>query len=295
MKKEMKIARYLRRLERELSTLPADDRATVVAEVKGLIDKARAQGRTVDDALNGLGAPKLMAMSYLKRCPGHESRSRWVRASAFATVGFFALVFMGGLAVIWRLSPLAPENGVGWWGPALRLDEPSGHVRVLDTMAAPTLVESPTVVGSRNLADLKIKKVRLPFQTGKLELKTSANAELKWSCQAPLREEPRVEIADGTLTLDLGGSDVARCVIEVPADAKVEVRGVNGHLEVKRLVAALDVQLTNGRVSFDPDPARVSDVEVHVKNGLQDFFRRSSKPGAIKTKIVVTNGTVKKE
>ncbi|NJL25893.1 MAG: hypothetical protein HC902_12485 [Calothrix sp. SM1_5_4] len=66
-------------------------------------------------------------------------------------------------------------------------------------------------------------------------------------------------------------------------------------MDVKAPAAALDIELNNGKVNIKPDPALAYDFEVRVKNGLQDFFPRSSRGDALKVRVNVTNGMVRKE
>ena len=272
MRKSDKVQRYLRQLERELAEMPADHRDRVLTEIKDQIKRGLAGDRSAAAVLREIGSPKLIAMSHMKiRTATGEPRSPWLRIAAVATVVFFGLVFAFGLHWI-RQNANRRSRAAAAVDPAAAL---------------PT--DAPE--DSRNLREFNVHVVVIPFGTGRLTLNSGAGESLTWRCDGA----PRVEVLANVLTLNLDRISVARCEVSVPAGVKVKIRGTNGQLEVNQPRTPLDITLTNGRVSLRPDPARSYDYDVRVKNGLQDFFRASSRPGALKIKIAVTNGTVKKE
>ena len=268
MRKSTKIDRYLTQLEGELADMPADARARVMADVRAQINKGLAQKRTPTAVLRDVGPAKLIAMSHMKIRDGRGRTSPWVRYTAFATVGLFGLILGGGL----------------WW--IFRSKERIKSRNLPEAAAASRAM----VEGDFNLSLARVKNLRIEFNVGKLELTPGTAGELKWVCAGA----PKLEVVGTTLTFapDQG---IARCELAMPPEVPVRVSAANGHLDVRQPRYPYDIELVNGRVSVTPDPARAYDYQVQVKNGLQDFFRGSPKPGALKVKINVVNGSVKKE
>lgn len=125
---------YLAKLERALRSLPADERRSILAEIKSHIeDRTAATGLPVSDALESLGDPIELAQSYLEQRKLEDAVVRSAHGTLLITIlektgrsvvagllGLFALVFylctivFAAMAV---LKPILPQN-VGYWsGP----------------------------------------------------------------------------------------------------------------------------------------------------------------------------------
>lgn len=163
------------------------------------------------------------------------------------------------------------------------------HVRVDKTLFL------NNVKGKTDLAGKDIHLLRIPFETAKIELSKSPSRKLTWDCMSTSNMVAKLSVNAGVATLNLSPLSLAKCLVTLPAGVATEVRGVNGHMEVRHPDSALDIQLNNGKVRILADPTRVYDFDVNVKNGLQDFFPRSSSQDAVKVKVKVVNGSVSKE
>lgn len=299
MDTQLKIEHYLLQVDHELHALPMSQRAEIITEIKSRIRR---------EGLATLGPAKLQAESYLQKkglTPTAKSRvransspanSKWRKWLAVSTVGFFAIVFLSGLNLIWAFRP----------GPLRRLtrwvhDQGTSDAQLVAGGRAPSdafsnPIFSP-VEGRRKISSKQVRLIRIPFQTAKLDVESSTGSSLSWSCQSNQAQPPQpdFEITAGVATLNLDALVLARCLIHLPIQTRTEIRGVNGHMDVKSPAAGLDIRLLNGKVNVETDPSKDYDFDVRVKNGLQDLFPRSSRADAVKVKISVTNGTVKKE
>jgi hypothetical protein len=314
MDKELKIEHYLLQLDRELGALPVSQRAEIITEIKSHIRDSSDLDpqRDLDSILRDLGPAKAVAERYLiakgvlntanQHVRHGGSGGSWFKWLAIGTVAFFAFIFLSGMAAIWYLSPLIKvdeaRGRVTLFGGMIDVNKELGQVKVGNITVKDAFDDKNTMQseGVSELAGHHVKLVRIPFNTAKIEVQTGKSARLTWKCESAHNSaEPKVEITAGVATLNLDSLNLARCLISLPLGMLTEIRGVNGHMDIEKPTASLDIQLSNGKVNVTADPLSTYDFDVNVKNGLQDFFPRSASPDAVKVKISVTNGMVKKE
>lgn len=128
------VADFLAKLERALRSLPADERQSILAEIKSHIDdRTAATGRPVSEALESLGDPLELAQAYMEQRKLEDAVVRSAHGTLLITIlektgrslaagflGLFALtcylcsIVFACMAV---LKPIIPQN-VGYWvGP----------------------------------------------------------------------------------------------------------------------------------------------------------------------------------
>jgi hypothetical protein len=308
MDRELKIEHYLLQLDRELAALPVGQRAEIITEIKSHIRDAseRDPKRDLDSILADLGSAKTVASRYLtdkgyQTTPKPASGGQWFKWLAIATVAVCAMIFFSGMAVIWYFSPLIkvdePHGRVSLFGGMIDVNEELGEVKVGNVRVKDAFNEHKVEVeGASDLSKLHVKLLRIPFNTAKLDLRSEEGTRLSWRCDTSHKMgETKVEVVSGVATLNLDALNLAKCLIRLPEGMATEIRGVNGHMDVEKPAGQLDIELSNGKVNIVADPKRTYDFDVNVKNGLQDFFPRSSAADAVKVKVSVTNGMVKKE
>lgn len=302
MTKEIKIEHYLLQLDQQLGGLPVSQRAEIITEIKSHIVDAEAKSGDVDAVLRDLGDAGSVARKYLAAkgvayAPARTSR-KWVKRLAIGTVAFFALVFFAGMSAIWYFSPLVKvdeqRGRVVLLGGLIDVNEKIGKVKIGDMEVNGSLNDDVEVKGEEEITGA-VKTVKIPFNTAKLDLAPSSGTKITWDCRAASQAAPEVAVSAGVLTLNLDKLNIAKCTVSIPAGLFTEVRGVNGHMDVENPNGPLQITLDNGKVNIKPDPSKVYDFEVKVKNGLQDFFPRSNARDALKVKVNVVNGLVKKE
>ncbi len=308
MNREVKLEHYLLQLDRELKPLPVSRRAEIITEIKAHVIDAEAKmtgdpERAIDRVLEDLGSPKMVAHKYLaeKGIAVERPRRRggaWFKWLAIGTVAFFGLVFFAGMSAIWYFSPLVKiddEKGrILLLGGLIDVNEKIGQVKIGDLLVNAGGGDGVEVKGEETLTG-SVRVLKIPFNTAKLDLSVAAGRKITWDCKAASQTAPEVAVVAGVMTLNLDKLNLVKCAVAVPLGLATEVRGVNGHMDIEKPGGPLDIALDNGKVNIKTDPARTYDFEVKVKNGLKDFFPRSAAKNALKVKVNVINGLVKKE
>ncbi len=305
MNKELKIEHYLLQLDRELKALPVSQRAEIITEIKSHIRDLSEQdpARDTDRILSDLGSPQAVAERYLASkgmtIKANKNGSRWFKWLAIGTVGLFAMIFFSGILMVWYFSPLIKVDEkagrVVLLGGLIDVNEEIGQVKVGDMVVNDAFKEGTKVEGQEDLTGKNVHTIKIPFNTAKIEVEASENQMFSWKCKGATKQIPKVEVLAGILTLNLDQLNLAKCTITIPSGSNTEIRGVNGHMDVDYPNGNIDIALTNGKVNVHADPSKIYDFEVKVKNGLQDFFPRSQDKNALKVKVSVVNGLVKKE
>lgn len=306
MNHDLRTEYYLAQLDRELAALPISERARIVTEMKTRIVEALAVDptRSFDAVMDEIGTSRAVAERYLAakglKLQPQRRTGRMFKWLAIGTVAFFGLIFAAALFAIWYLSPIVrideKRGHVSLFGGLIEVNEELGKVKIGDlTFSDNGIREDVVVRGEQNLDGLGIKLVRIPFNTARIVVNYSTDALLRWECRAAKETGLVPETEAGVLTLNLDRLNLARCTLLLPKGAETQFRGVNGHMDVAKPLDDLDISLNNGKVNIHPDPEKAYDFDVHVKNGLKDFFPRSRDRQAVKVKVNVVNGTVKKE
>jgi hypothetical protein len=306
MNNELRIEHYLLNLDRALQGLPTGQRAEIVTEIKSHIRDSMEKDpqADVDQILVKLGSPTEVAERYLvfKGIPTGSVRSmpgQILKWTAITIVALFALIVFSGVGAIWYLSPLIHVDEslgrVTLFGGLIDVNEKIGRVRVGGIEMNDALKEGVRASGEQDLSGGNIKLIKIPFNTAKLEIKSSTDQIMRWDCRAPGNASPRTAVDAGIMTLNLDSLNLAKCTISLPVGASTEFRGVNGKMDIRTASDNIDVQLTNGKVDIHPDSSKVYDFEVKVKNGVQDTFPHSTDRHAVKIKVDVGNGVVRKE
>jgi hypothetical protein len=269
-----------------------------------------------------MGTPEAVAARYLAqkgvtyRATASTPR-RWLRVMAVGLAGIFVLSLGSVLFAIWYFSPLLKvdeaKGRVTILGGLIDVNEQTGEVKVGPMHVKADLSEEEgelemstddislnlggaiKVSGGEDLHDRKVTVLRIPFNNAKISVSPSQTSRFEWDCKNLTSGAPPVSVNAGVMTLDLEKVSVAKCAFKIPDGIKTEVHGVNGKIELSQPRADYDVKVTNGKVNINPDPSRVYDFEVKVTNGVHDHFTRSESREALKVKVDVLNGVVKKE
>lgn len=304
MNKDIKIEHYLLQLDKELQALPVSARAEIITEIKSHIRDASEQdnARSIEAILADLGTPQAVAARYLSAkgitARPNNNGAKWFKWLAIGTVGFFAFIFLSAIATVWYFSPIIKvdekEGRVKILGGLIDVHEDLGEIKIGDAEIS-GLKEGQRTEGQEDLTGKNVHTIKIPFNTAKIEIESREGSVFSWKCKSTGGRQPQAQVAAGVLTFDLDSLNLVKCEITVPNGKNTEVKGVNGHMEIDYPQGNVDIALTNGKVKLHPDPAKVYDFEVKVKNGLQDFFPRSQDKSALKVKVSVVNGLVKKE
>lgn len=303
--KELRVEHYLLQLDRELGPLTVSQRAEIITEIKshitGVLEKDPT--RNIENILDSLGAPKAVAEPYLTS-KGLKSvkpprTGRWFKWLALGTVAFFAFIFIAGLSAIWYLSPLIQvdesSGRVRLLGGMIDVNEKLGHIKFGGLEINDAIKDGFEISGEEDLTHQDIQLIKIPFNTARLNIEPDPGKLMRWKCSASSNQSPKAELEAGVLSLNLDALNLAKCTIALPRGIATDFKGVNGQMQISAPSDAMNISLVNGKVNIRLDPSLIYDFQVKVKNGLQDFFPRSAKADAIKMKVDVVNGLVKKE
>lgn len=153
---------YLAKLERALRSLPADERASIIAEIRSHIeDRMAATQIPAQLVLEDLGDPLELAQAFLDQRKLEDAVVRSAhgplliaileragRSIVAAILGLFAVTFylcVPAFAAMAVLKPILPQNVGLWWGPNLHafamLDHPpAGTQEVLGYALIPVVI-----------------------------------------------------------------------------------------------------------------------------------------------------------
>lgn len=323
MNKELIIEHYLSQLDRELQALPTGQRAEIITEIRSHILEASEKDPTksVQTLLDNMGSPRDVAIRYLqqkgvKHWVPAKSRN-WLRIIGFTLAGMFAFMVLSITLLVYYLSPIIKvdeKNGhVALFGGLIDLNEQNEEIRIGSMKVKGTAnghfkigamditqdnndihLTSSTSEGEEDLAAQKVKQIRIPFNNAKIEIHPTKGSLFKWECKN-IGTTPPMTVSAGVLVFDLDKTKWAKCEFKMPAGIATEIKGINGSLELNKPGADYDIKVTNGKIEIKPDHARIYDFEVKVMNGSVDTFARSTEKGALKVKVDVVNGVVKRE
>ncbi len=322
MNKELILEHYLSQLDRELQALPTGQRAEIITEIRShILDKSAADAnQTMQNILNGMGSPKEVAARYLEQKgvkPWTPSPARnWLKWIAISFAAMVAFVIVSTIATIWYFSPLISVDEkagrVTLLGGVIDVNEKTGEVKVggihvkedIDLQISSKDNDytfrmnnggANRSEGERDLSGQNVRLIKIPFNTAKIAVVVGLDGKFKWDCKNMGSNPPPLTINAGVMTFDLNKVSMAKCELSVPEAVKVELKGVNGSLSLDEPRSDLDIHVTNGKIGIRPDRSKVYDFEVKVLNGMHDNFDRSSDKQALKVKVDVVNGVVKKE
>lgn len=288
MSEDSRIESYLSRLDRWLRELPVGRRAEIVTEVKAEILSNLEKSRTkdVDSVLNNLGMPKIVAERYLamKGLRASRNSGKWFKWLAIGTVALFAVILIAGIKLFWRIKPLAE------WGNFQLSQMRIGSMQMDRAISQ----NETTIEGKEDVVVKGIRTLKVPFNTARLTILQTTDKIIHWNCRS-VGGELKPTIDAGILNFNLDTLNLARCQISIPQGLVAEFNGINGEMEIRHPSENMKVSLINGKVNIKLDPHQTYDVDVKIKNGLKDFFPRSKDKMAVKLKVDVVNGLVKKE
>ncbi|MCB0394439.1 MAG: DUF1700 domain-containing protein [Bdellovibrionales bacterium] len=299
---------YLNRLDKALSQLPISDRAEIVTEIKShVLDALDSQGgATIESVLSSLGEPEQVANKYLLERGVRTVKSPVHPIFKWTVIGFLGTFSLFVILVIFVLS---------YFSPILEVNEAKGRVRLLGGMIDVDEQKGLVTLGGSKFfiddeLDVKIegsfdsgmsknvKEFNFKFSNGKLDVLPSQDGKLTWNCKAKtykdkFEESPKsAKVQGGRAVLDLDSYMGSKCILQIPQKVNLVVKGGNGKVHVDKPDFDVDIDLGNGKVGIDPDPAKQYSFNTHVTNGVTREFTSSEKPDALKIKVAIVNGKI---
>ena len=295
------LERYLSTLERVLQPFPVGDRAEIVTEIRSHILSAleRDPSQNLKQILGALGEPEVVANRYLierglkPTKPAFHPVLKWI---VFGFLGAFALLLIFIGVVIYHFTPLvqmdSSQNSVSLFGGNIQVNSEDSRSFLKDILSHRNHHENK-MEGTATLTPGHL--IRVEFATGHLELSTSKNNELTWTCTNSAKSKSDSflpELKDKEIHLDFRKFGTLRCDIVAPVNTKIDVTGLNGRIFMDEPGFSAKVQLTNGRVNVAPDSDLTSNFKVTTDNGKADTFPSSQDKNALQFDIHVLNGNI---
>ncbi len=310
MSTDAQLESYLATLDKALGPIPVSSRAEIVTEIKNhvLETQQRDPNSSLGTILAALGEPEAVANRYLMERglkPGRAPRTpiiKWLTIGFLGTMGLICLTFV---FVIWRFTPLIAidekSDHIILLGGVIDVDGKAGRVKIGsfevtdDDDDEDHSSSAKKMVGSEELDASAIHAVRIPFENGKIELETSRDNRVHWSCKLNVKgESARPHIEASVYSFDFGNNPNIRCEFQVPANVKALLEGKNAKLSIERPLGDVDVTLHNGKVSVEPDPETKYHYDLDVQHGMVGEFDSSNDPKAFEIKIHLSNGVISK-
>lgn len=293
-----RLEKYLTTLEQALKAFPVSDRAEIITEIKSHVQSAlsRDPSQQLDTVLRALGEPETVANRYLIERglkPTKPPISPIVKWIVIGFMGTFAMILIFIGVVISHFTPLLHidenKDRVSLLGGLVELNGQSGKFTV---RGIPRGVGGNTIDGTAEL--LPDQKLSLKFGNGRFELNNSKDKKFSWECNT---HDPTVKafnpVSEKTdLVLDFSELLEVKCKISIPENTKVFIQGANGKVELDKPHYDVNLDLSNGKVDFDPDKDHKYNYKLSVKNGKVDEFISSDDPNAHLIVVQMTNGKI---
>jgi hypothetical protein len=311
METNPKIENYLTILERSLKQLPVSERAEIVTEIKSHILSAleREPGGSVENVLHALGEPETVANRYLAERghafvkPSISPIVKWLVIGFLGTFGLL-LFFVGALA--FRFSPLVHIDGekerVTLLGGMVDIDGVKETVRIGGLQVSDddegsgwrwSGTKTRQVIGKKLVATGSDTTLMISAANAKLQIGNSTQGEFSWDCHIEKdKPDPVVSEKGHQLVFDLTSLMGVKCELLVPEKHALSIRVRNGKVDIAKPRSNLDVSVTNGKLSLDPDPALKYRYDLQITNGKKDAFESSDSPDALLIRADVSNGKI---
>jgi hypothetical protein len=297
---------YLNRLDRALAAVSVGDRAEIVTEIKSHALSAieRDPSAKMEDILESLGEPESVANRYLLERglkPGRPSRHpvvKWLVVGFLGTIGLFTL---GIIVLVWKFTPIIrideKNERVTILGGLIDIDGKKGSFKAGD-LSMGFDESAKRMTGSKPLDPKKYDEVAVPFGNGKMEVRGAADDVFRWDCRLGGEEsvvQPNMSFSDRAVLLDLSKPKLVSCELWVPKGVSLKLNGGNGRVKLLRPNSFVSVELANGAVDIDPDPALNYRYELKATNGKVDHFESSDATDAIPISVRIANGKIEHE
>ena len=304
MAKDTKLEQYLSRLDKALGQIPVSDRADIITEMKSHILDAqeRESQQSIDQILDSLGEPESVANRYLLERglkPGKPSKTPILKWLTIGFLGTFAISALLIVALAWKFSPLIKvdeEAGqVIILGGLIEVNEKEGKVKVGSTHLKNngSFSFGATTEGKKTIDQKQIKQLKILFNNAKIELKTSLDNTLQWSCKYGGQKQAYIQEDKTLITINLSDTLGANCEIAVPAKLYTALDGANGKVELFMPVFPVDVKLSNGKIDITKDKNTKYKFDTKLTNGKIDGDLKSDEnKDAYKINLQMVNGSI---
>lgn len=125
---------YLEKIEKYLKPLPVSERVDIVKEIKSEMLELQNEGKTSEEIIDRLGAPKELAKAYLGDLITKEKTISLTKV--LAMIAYYSIASLSGIFVITELFTFGykyeTESMTGTYGYEIRVDSKTGECTVVE-------------------------------------------------------------------------------------------------------------------------------------------------------------------
>lgn len=139
---------------------------------------------------------------------------------------------------------------------------------------------------------LDTQKIEIKFGSGEIRVDYATNSEINWNCDGVGKKTVLEKDAEErSVRLDFS-SAIVDCDITIPALA-LKIEGLHGEVELRKIAAAVDVQMIHGELFLQPLANQAYRYELNVESGtIDESFESSQDPKALLIKAEMKYGSI---
>lgn len=297
---DVKLEKYLHRLDKALGSIPVSEKAEIITEIKSHILEAlsRDPSQSIESVLNSLGEPEQVASRYLLEKGLKPNKPPFHPIFKWLIIGFLGTLLIFGIfssILLWKLSPkFVMNNNIGYFellNGSLKVkfnlnndDETSIY------FSKPDQNLSKSIIVDKN----KFSEINLNFAQGDIFITYTNKNELFWNCENT-HSDDKIDINEfekEKIQIDMRNISFAKCKIQVPIVNKLVINGSNGLIHIENPLYITESTLDNGKIFIKPSANLKYNFNNKIVNGSIDKFSSVKSPNAIDLKTSVTNGNI---
>lgn len=297
---QRQLSNYLDKLDKSLGQISASDRADIIVEIKSHINEAQSRHpeQTVTDIIASLGEAESVGNKYilergLKPVKPPRAGGTIMKWLVIGFLGTMALFLLSIALLIWKFTPIIAVDDqnqkVTILGGLINIDGNAGKFQVGNA----TMTGDPSghivITGARTLTPGS--QITVPFKNGEVDVKTTTDSVMTWSCALLSNQSPNVEEKPGDLTVDFTGSNDTKCELGIPVGSRLSLSGGKGRVTMNQPEFDVDVKLGSGKVELQPKENIKYQYDLKVKTGKIERFE-SMQPAKYKVNVEISSGKI---
>ncbi len=299
---DVKLEKYLHRLDKALGSISVSEKAEIITEIKSHILEAmsRDPSQSTDYVLNSLGEPEQVASKYLLEKGLKPNKPPFHPIFKWLIIGFLGTLLIFGIfssILLWKLNPkFVMNNNIGYF------ELLNGYLKVKfnlnnDNETSISFSKVDQNLSSSIIVDInKISEINLNFSQGDIFVTYTNKNELNWNCDIT-HSDDKIDLNESEkekIHINMKNISYAKCKIQVPVVKKLVVKGLNGSIHIENPVFITESTLENGKVFIKPSSNLKYNFNNKIVNGSIDKFDSVKNSDSIEIKTFVTNGNIVK-
>ena len=140
--------------------------------------------------------------------------------------------------------------------------------------------------------DSTVEFIEIKFGSGEIRIDYSTGDEINWDCDGVGKKTVLEKDPSGkSVRLDFS-SAIVDCDITIPSRS-LKIEGLHGEVELRKIDAAVDVQMINGELFLQPRKDREFKYELNVESGsVDETFVSSTSVNSLLIKAEMKYGNI---